>query len=180
VHNRLVSHLIPCSLTKQISSLHLSNPPHISPTIPPSIDIGKMEPIAHTRNLASTGAFTTRSSALSKQSYQSSNALTQEEIEAKEWKYTGYQHYSKFLASDNDFLVFRRFAGLNVRVALAIQDEIAILEHKLATLDQESSEKMGPDIHNGSFRADTGSARANLIQDRIYHKLKKYSMFIFQ
>lgn len=138
-----------------------------------------MEPIAENQNLATTAALTIGSSAFSKQSNQSPRALRQEEVEAKEWKYTGYQHYSKFLASDNDFLVFRRFSGLNVRVALAIQDEIAVLEQKLATLDQELSEKMAPDIHNGSFRADTGSARANLIQGRIYHKLKKYSRFIF-
>ncbi len=62
-----------------------------------------MEPIAQNQNLATTAALTTRSSAISKQLNQSSRALTQDEIEAKEWKYTGYQHYSKFLASDNDF-----------------------------------------------------------------------------
>jgi hypothetical protein len=138
-----------------------------------------MEPVTQNQNLAITAALTTRSSAFSKQSNQSSRAPTQEEMEAKEWKYTGHQHYPKFLASDNDFLVFRRFSSLNVRVALAIQDEIAVLEQKLAILDQELCEKSAPDNHNGSFRADTGSARANLIQGRIYHKLQQYSMSIF-
>jgi hypothetical protein len=101
--------------------------------------------------------------------------LTPEEIEIKEWKYTGYQHYTRFIASDNDFLVFRRFSVLNTRVSLALQDEIVVLEHELADLDNRFSEKSARDIHNGSFRADTGSARAKLLQGRIFHKLKEYS-----
>ena len=101
--------------------------------------------------------------------------LTPEEIELKEWKYTGYQHYSKFIASDNDFLVFRRFPVLNARVSLTLQDEIVLLEHELSMLDRASSAKGTPDTHNGSFRLDPGIAWANLLRDTIYHKLKEYS-----
>ncbi|CZR62673.1 uncharacterized protein PAC_12570 [Phialocephala subalpina] len=90
--------------------------------------------------------------------------MIREEVEDKEWKYTGYRHYSKFIALDNDFLVFRRFSVLNAKVCLALQDEIEILEHELATLDEASLEKSTPDIHNGSFGADAGSARARLLQ----------------
>ncbi|EHK97238.1 hypothetical protein M7I_7017 [Glarea lozoyensis 74030] len=112
--------------------------------------------------------------------------LTPEEIEIKEWKYTGYQHYTRFIASDNDYLVFRRFSVLSTRVSLALQDEIVVLEHELAELDNRLSEKHAPDIHNGSFRADKAdkvspiaSARAKLLHGKIFHKLKEYNEFMF-
>jgi len=101
--------------------------------------------------------------------------LTKEDIEAKEWKYTGYRHYSQLLASDNDFLIFRFFGSLNARVCLALQDEISILDQELAALDEASSELSAPDIHNGSFRADVGSPRAKLLRSKIYLRLKEYS-----
>ncbi|KAH8654131.1 hypothetical protein BGZ60DRAFT_419383 [Tricladium varicosporioides] len=110
---------------------------------------------------------------------ETSASLTKEEIEAKEWKYTGYRHYSQFIASDNDLLIFRSFGALNARVCLALQDEISILEQELATLDKASSDLGAPDIHNGSFRADVGSPRAKLLKGRIYLKLKEYNEFMF-
>jgi hypothetical protein len=64
---------------------------------------------------------------------------------------------------------------LNARISLTLQDEIAILEHELAALDQISSKRGAPNIHNGSFRLDAGSARERLLHGRIYHKLKEYS-----
>lgn len=102
---------------------------------------------------------------------------TPEEIELKEWKYTGYQHYSKFIASDHDFLVFRRFSVLNARVSLALQDEIVLLEQELSMLDQASSGKNSLDIHNGSFRLDAESGRAKLLRRTICHKLNEYSKY---
>ena len=128
--------------------------------------------------MATKSSFTIDSSPSTNGSYPPPSTLTQEEIETKEWKYTGYQHFSRFISSDNDFLFFRRFSVLNARVFLALQDEIATLEHELATLDQASSEKTAPDVHNGSFRADAGSARAKLLHGKIYSKLKKYSKSI--
>ena len=45
----------------------------------------------------------------------------------KQWKYVGYRGYCEFAASDNDFLLLRRFNKLAIRSLLAIQDEIVEL-----------------------------------------------------
>jgi len=101
--------------------------------------------------------------------------LTQEQFEAKEWKYTGYRTFSQFISSDNDFFILRRFGALNARVILALQDEITVLEQELAALDEVASQESAPDVHNGSFRADSGSRRLKLLRNDIYKKLKNYS-----
>ena len=102
--------------------------------------------------------------------------LTQKEIEAAEWKYTGYRGFASFVSSDDDFFVLRKFGSLNARVILALQDEIVALEQDLAALDDHWSQKTGPDCHNGSFRDDLGSPRSELLRKKIYGKLKDYSM----
>lgn len=102
-------------------------------------------------------------------------APTKEEIEAKEWKYTGYRGFSQFVSSDDDFFVIRRFGDLNTRVTLLLQDEISQLEQELADLDDSQVKKEGPDIHNGTFRGEIGSERWNLLRKEIYVKLKDYS-----
>jgi hypothetical protein len=104
--------------------------------------------------------------------------LTPEEIDAKEWKYTGYRGFSSFLASDDDVCIIRKFGSLNVRVILALQDEIVTLEQELAALDNECSQKTRPDCHNGSFKDDLGYPRSELLRNKIYGKLKDYSMLI--
>lgn len=53
----------------------------------------------------------------------------------KPWKYLGYRAYSSFLASDDNFLVFRRFGNLNARVLLFLQDQICRFEERLEELD---------------------------------------------
>jgi len=79
---------------------------------------------------------------------------TNVEIAKKPWKYIGYKGYSDFVASDNDFFIFRRFTSLNSRVALLLQDQLSLLEEQLEELDRQYSRKEAGDINNGSFRFD--------------------------
>lgn len=80
--------------------------------------------------------------------------LSAEEVATKPRKYIGYEGYTNFIASDGDFYILRGFDKLNIRVALAIQDDISIFEEKLRDLDQGYSAKEAKDIHNGKFRDD--------------------------
>jgi hypothetical protein len=99
--------------------------------------------------------------------------LTKEEIEKKPWKYIGYRGYADFIASENDFYILRRFASLNARVALSLQDQISVLEEQLDELDKHCSRRDAEDLHNGSFR-DNREERTALVE-MIYEKLTKYS-----
>jgi len=101
---------------------------------------------------------------------------TVEEIERKPWKYIGYKGYAEFIASDNDFYIMRRFRALNARVALALQDELAILEEKLDKLDKHYSKREAEDLHNGSFRDDRED-RTELVST-IREKLIQYSEYV--
>ncbi|KAH9224690.1 hypothetical protein DL95DRAFT_254615, partial [Leptodontidium sp. 2 PMI_412] len=80
--------------------------------------------------------------------------LTPEEVEKKPWKYIGYRGYADFIASENDFYIVRRFAALNTRAALALQDRVSVLEEQLEELDRTYSRRDAVDVHNGSFRDD--------------------------
>jgi hypothetical protein len=101
--------------------------------------------------------------------------LTKEEIEKKPWKYIGYRGYADFIASENDFYILRRFASLNSRVALSLQDQISVLEEQLDDLDKHCSRRDAEDLHNGSFRDDRKERTA--LVEVIYEKLTKYSAF---
>jgi hypothetical protein len=92
----------------------------------------------------------------------------------KFWKTIGYQGYSKFLATDNDFLIFRHFGVLNTRVLLLLQDEISVLEQELEALDFTHSQPSAADIHNGSFRRESLPQRRALLLE-IHKKIKEYS-----
>ena len=100
--------------------------------------------------------------------------VTEFDVYDQPWKYTGYKKYSWFLASDDDFLIFRRFGTLNARIILAMQDEISVAEAKLKALDDEASLKGAPRRHNGSFRREEDLERKALITE-IKEKLKEYS-----
>lgn len=77
-----------------------------------------------------------------------------EEIQRKPWKFIGYNGYAQFIASDNDFLVLRRFGTLSTRVALSLQDEICELEERLEECDAVYSSRDAQDVNNGTFRDD--------------------------
>jgi hypothetical protein len=55
---------------------------------------------------------------------------TKVEIKKQPWKYVGYKSYASWVASSDSFFHVRKFAALNVRVILALQDEISVLEEK--------------------------------------------------
>ncbi|KXH38024.1 hypothetical protein CSIM01_04514 [Colletotrichum simmondsii] len=98
---------------------------------------------------------------------------TKADTEEAAWKYIGYKGYSRFVASDDDFFLLRKFNRLNVRVALVLQDEIACLEEELDELDKEYSEKTAADYNNSTIRGDVED-RSELLRD-ICDKLPKYS-----
>jgi hypothetical protein len=98
---------------------------------------------------------------------------TEGEILEKPWKYVGYDGYSKFLASDDDFMVFRRFGTLNTRIALVLQDKVSVLEEKLVALDTRYSQKEMDDFHNGTLRDELPDRE--IVIDDIVVALHKYS-----
>ena len=93
------------------------------------------------------------------------------------WKYVGYRVFAKWLVPDQSFFIVRRFGALNVRVILALQDEIVELEDKLNALDRYYSRKddFSNDTHNGSFRYDPFEDRRNLVENILPEKLARYS-----
>lgn len=101
---------------------------------------------------------------------------TQEEIQRKPWKFIGYKGYADFIASDNDFLILRRFGTLSARVALSLQDEISELEHRLGEYDAKYSDRNARDVNNGTFR-DELPDRKELFQI-IADKICRYSKYI--
>ncbi|KAL1882806.1 hypothetical protein Daus18300_000444 [Diaporthe australafricana] len=103
---------------------------------------------------------------------------TQEEIQRKPWKFIGYKGYSKFIASDNDFFILRRFGTLSSRVALSLQDEIVELEERLEECDVAYSSRDGEDVNNGTFRDDLPD-RKELLQV-IGKRITRYNDFILQ
>ena len=99
---------------------------------------------------------------------------SQQDIDEKPWKYTGYQSFSTFIASDNDFLVFRRFGILSARVLLSLQDQLSCVEEDLEICEKRVRGKDVPDIHNGSFRQESQEDRKDLVC-RAQRLLREYS-----
>lgn len=100
--------------------------------------------------------------------------VTREDLSEKAWKYAGYKNYSRFVGASRSFFFARQFRTLNVRVILAMQDQLSELEEDLNELDNQLSCKDAGDIHNGSFRQETSRERLGLIWDT-QRKLKNYS-----
>lgn len=100
---------------------------------------------------------------------------SQEEIQRKPWKYIGYKGYTNFVTSDSDFYILRRFDALGVRTALALQDELSVLEETLNKLDNGYSRTGAVDVHNGTFRDDFDDRLSVLAT--ISEKLYKYSEY---
>jgi len=82
------------------------------------------------------------------------SSCSAEEMLKKPWRYLGYRSFSRFLASDNDFLIFRRFGVVHVRVLLSLQDEMVQLESQLEDCDMDAIAQDAQEVHNGSFRED--------------------------
>ncbi|SPO00538.1 uncharacterized protein DNG_03286 [Cephalotrichum gorgonifer] len=104
---------------------------------------------------------------------------TEEDIQRKPWKYIGYKGYANFIASDDDFLILRRFESLSARVALSLQDKITVLEEELDKFDRIYSRPESRDVHNGTMRDDIIEERTELL-DIIAKKLQRYNDFLLQ
>ncbi|KAK9418030.1 putative DUF6594 domain-containing protein [Seiridium unicorne] len=103
---------------------------------------------------------------------------TDEEIQRKPWKFVGYKSYADFVSSDSDFFILRRFDALNVRISLAMQDKLSVLEEELNALDGRYSQREAVDINNGTFRDDMED-REVLLEEVSKH-LYRYNKFIMQ
>src|SRR4051794_23349873 len=82
----------------------------------------------------------------------------------------GYEAFSNWMRSDQDFAIYRRFGTLHTRAILYYQNEIHRLENELDELDKRSydSKRLSivPDLENSS-------KRSNIIAE-IGAKIKNY------
>lgn len=96
--------------------------------------------------------------------------------DAHDRKMLGYSFYSRFIAEEPTLFMVRRFGALNVRAALALQDEIVQLEDELNYEEYYNRDILEGEYDNGSFRLDPDKDRKKLIEDQIIPKLTRYSM----
>lgn len=79
----------------------------------------------------------------------------------------------KWMASDNDFFVLRRFGQVAARVLLRMQDRIAKLEEDLRCLDQVC---MKAGLNNGTFRYEPKLEREGIL-DELGWRLEQYRTY---
>lgn len=85
------------------------------------------------------------------------------------YKAQGYQAFSRWMASDNDFFVFRRFESLNANTILWMQYRISALERRLEEIHKEVEDsKISDNLMNSSFKWDEEYAQE---RTRIMHEL---------
>lgn len=93
------------------------------------------------------------------------------------WKYEGYGSFSRWMASDDDFFVFRRFDTLNARTILWIQDRITRKEERLRMIQkgiEDAPEALG--YRNDSFRYDIVACKErDVLMGELSHLLHQYS-----
>ena len=78
----------------------------------------------------------------------------------------------RWMASDDDFFVIRKFGEVAARVLLRMQDRIAQLEEDLQKEDRIS---VGQRLHNGTFRKESNPRRDDIL-DQLTWRLKEYRM----
>jgi hypothetical protein len=104
---------------------------------------------------------------------------TLEDRRRQPWKYLGYREFCKFVASDDDFFVLRRFSVLSSRILLALQDELSELEGQLDAHEKELTAKSALNRHNGTFREEFSEIRLDLVHE-IDRKLRAYNELVLQ
>jgi hypothetical protein len=104
--------------------------------------------------------------------------VTDKDRVQKPWKFVGYRAFCKFVASDDDFFVLRRFSVLTSRVLLYLQDELSELESELEAIEEDLMAKSAEDRHNGRFRGDLKKRRD--VVDKIDKKLRAYNELVIQ
>ncbi|KAI4131594.1 MAG: hypothetical protein LQ347_002903 [Umbilicaria vellea] len=100
-----------------------------------------------------------------------------EEADVQPWRWRGYPSFAKWMASDNDFLVLRRFGSLHARVALMLQDQLAWLEQELEKEDDAC--KRMPKGHSGTFRFESQWRRQRIL-GAVTFTLQKYNHFVLE
>jgi hypothetical protein len=108
------------------------------------------------------------------------NGSTTDSPNKPAWKVQGYQAFSKWMASENDFFVFRRFESLNANTILWMQYQISELEEKLEQIHKEIevSEKEHK-LRNSSFKWDEEKRPdRNLIMGQLAGLLLQYSEYV--
>jgi len=98
-------------------------------------------------------------------SSQDSSKPTTEESRTKPWKYSGYNVFTRLIASDGDFLVVRRFGHLHARLLLWLQDSVSQLEEELDSIDAAARKVGGQDFNNGSFREEPIPRRTEILKE---------------
>lgn len=78
----------------------------------------------------------------------------------------------RWMASDDDFFVIRKFGEVAARVLLRMQDRIAQLEEDLQKQDRIS---VIQGLHNGTFRKEKNLLRDE-IMDELTWRLSQYRM----
>ncbi|KAF2498492.1 hypothetical protein BU16DRAFT_548249 [Lophium mytilinum] len=84
------------------------------------------------------------------------------------WKYQGYNEFSKWMASDDDFFVLRRFGKLNALAILWLQYRIVNIEDELEAIHETIADAaLETGRKNSSFKADEKQEvrRAKLMGD---------------
>lgn len=107
----------------------------------------------------------------------SSPIVSDQQKKSAPWKYEGYQAFSKWMASDDDFFVFRRFESLNANTILWMQYQISQLEKELEDLHKEVEDsKIDDGLRNDSFHWDAQYwQRRNQIMGELSRQLLHYS-----
>jgi hypothetical protein len=82
----------------------------------------------------------------------SAQAPNEKEKKKIAWKYEGYQEFSRWMASDDDFFVIRRFQSLNAEVILYMQDRIVQIEERLQEIHKGVETSSDELARNSSFR----------------------------
>ncbi|KAI9790794.1 MAG: hypothetical protein M1816_004752 [Peltula sp. TS41687] len=100
-----------------------------------------------------------------------------EDRRRKPWKYKGYRDFTRWVATDSDFFILRRFKVLNTRVLLSMQDNISQLEARLDRLDTEHSRVEAADVDNGTFRNDPVEDRRAILR-QLEVDLKAYNEYL--
>jgi hypothetical protein len=85
----------------------------------------------------------------------------------------GYPRLAAFQSSDDDFIMFRRFATIHVRCLLLAQDKICSLEERLRYLDDTERTQ----LFLSSREHDENSERHTLLQE-LKIELREYGVLI--
>lgn len=94
--------------------------------------------------------------------------LSAKERRGKAHEYEGYDEFSKWMASDDDCFIIRRFEKLNARVILYMQERISQIEQRLIQIHEGNAHPSNEKRRNDSIRWD---ARNEQERDRLMRDL---------